>query len=226
MITTLKQDSKRFEVESAQRRRQFGQSGRYGEELYVMRSPNADPGVSYSSSTTFDDRQRQGRPDVRPEVTQSGYGGYGMDVPMDDYDDRPPPRSYRDQEPRMDIRPDQRQPLPINRHGLPISQGYPQDSAYPSSYQIQPVTSAYYDSASSQPRTLGPNSTPPPPMGRSNQAIYAGGYPATTSTSYSIPASVAPGGAPRYPDTANGRIPVGYPGSVPYTQDRHAAPRR
>ena len=226
MITTLKQDTKRFEAETAQRRRQFGQSGRYGQEASVIRSPNANPGVSYSSSATLDDRQRQGRPLISPEVAQSGYAGYGLDTPMDDYDDRGASRGYRDQDPRIDMRQDQRQQLPINRHGLPINQGYPPEPAYPSSYQVQPVTSGYYDPATSQPRTLGPNNTPPPPMGRSNQSIYQGGYPVTTSTSYPIPASAPQGGGARYADTANGRIPVGYPGSVPYTQDRHAAPRR
>jgi hypothetical protein len=82
MIATLKQDSKRFEQEQVQRRRQYGQPGRYGQEVHVSRSPNASPG-SYEQSATFDDRQRQGRPDVRPDVSQSGYAGYQIDTRMD-----------------------------------------------------------------------------------------------------------------------------------------------
>jgi hypothetical protein len=99
MIATLKQDSKRYEVESAQKRRQYGQPGRYGQEVHVTRSPNASPGISFASSATFDDRQRQGRPDV----LQSGYAGYGIDTNMDDYDDdRVAKRGYRDQDLSVD----------------------------------------------------------------------------------------------------------------------------
>src|SRR2546421_11737518 len=101
MIQTLKQDSKRFEIEQAQRRRQ----GRYGEQVHVTRSPNASPGMSFGSSATFDDRERQGRPDVLP----SGYAGYSMDTAMDDYDDdRGTMRGYRNQDSRIDPRMEQR----------------------------------------------------------------------------------------------------------------------
>ena len=246
MIATLKQDSKRFEAEQAQRRRQFGQPGRYGQEVHVTRSPNASPGMSFGASATFDDRQRQGRPDVRQDALPPGYAGYGLDITMDDYeDDRGAPRGYRDQEPRMESRMDPpRQQLQVNRHGQipPVSQGYPQDQSYPTSYQIQSVSSAYYDPAITQPRTVGPNSTPPPTMGRGSQPGYSGGYPATTSggyptttsggypattaAGYSIPASTAPTSATRYADTTGGRIPVGYPPGVTYPSDRHAPQRR
>lgn len=172
MITTMKQDSKRFEVEQAQRRQQGRQQGTYS-----------------ASSAIFDDGQIQGRPDV----PQSGYPEYDIDIGMDGSDRREDP-SYRDQDPRMD-RMDMRhrgqysrQPLQINRHGLPVSQGYPQEPAYPSAYQIPPISSGYYDLASSQPRTLGPNNTPPPPMGSSSEAIYRGIYPVTTSASYPVAA--------------------------------------
>jgi hypothetical protein len=43
--------------------------------------------MSFGASATFDDRQRQGRPDVRPDVPSSGYAGYGIDTIMDDYED-------------------------------------------------------------------------------------------------------------------------------------------
>ena len=233
MITTLKQDSKRFEAEQAQRRRQFGQPGRYGQEVHVTRSPNASPGMSFGASATFDDRQRQGRPDVRPDALPPGYAGYGLDITMDDYeDDRGAPRGYRDQEPRMESRMDPpRQQLQVNRHGQmpPVSQGYPQDQSYPTSYQIQSyptpyqiqsVSSAYYDPAITQVRTVGHSSTPPPTMGRGGQPGYSGGYPATTSGGYptitsggypattaagdSIPASTAPASATRYQHRAAG----------------------
>src|SRR5277367_3455675 len=180
MIATLKQDSKRFEQEQA--RRQHGQPGRYG-QVHVSRSPNASPG-SYGQSATFNDRQRQSRadvpPDVRPDFSQSGYAGYPIDARMDtnmddDYDgDRLGAGRYGNQEqpridtrvdPRMDPRQDPRQQPPISRHAPipPISQGY-QDPYY----QVQPVSSTFY-SPSSEPRTVGPNTTPPPSMSRVGQ---------------------------------------------------------
>jgi hypothetical protein len=227
MITTLKQDSKRFEVEAAQRRRQFGPSGRYGQEVQITRSPNASPGIPYAASTTFDDRQRVGRPDV----PQSGYTGYGMDTNMDDFEnDREANRNYRDPEQRMDqrmdtrpdLRPDPRAQPPVGRHSQapPIYQGYPQgDPSYPTAYQVQPVSAGSYDQ-SSQPRTLGPNNTPPPTMGRGGQAIYPGGYPVVTSAGYPITTPAAAGGTTRYADTASGRMTVNYPGGVPYAPNR------
>lgn len=183
MITTLKQDSKRFEAEQAQRRQQWGQ-----------------PGMSFGSSATFDDRQRQGRPDV----PKSEYVGYDMDTNMDDYLGRGTTRGYRHQEPRMEPWQDTRQQLPITRQGqtLALPQGYPQDPAYsaysasypgqsvipvasqgypPAAYQLTPdsvetASSGFYGAAVSGPRSLGPNTTPPPPLGRGSQTVYAGGH--------------------------------------------------
>jgi hypothetical protein len=232
MIATLKQDSKRYENETATRRRQFGQSGRYGQEVHVTRSPNASPGLSYGSSTTYDDRERMGRPDV----SQSGYAGYTQDTPMDDYDDdRGAGRGYRDPESRMeprtdlrqDSRLDPRQSLPIQRPGpMPtVHQGFSQDQAY-SLYQLQPTSSGAFDQASQQPRTLGPSTTTPPPMGRGGPTIYIGGFPVVTSAGYSNPTSAAVGAATRYPDPASARMMGDYSGGMPYTQDRHAAGRR
>lgn len=226
MILTLKQDSKRYENEAAQRRRQHGQSSRYGQEAPVTRSPDASPGMSYGSSATFDDRERIGRPDAPP----SGYTQYPMDTPMDDYeDDRGGARGHRDPEPRMDprmeVRQEPRQPVPINRHAqMPaLYQAFPQDPAY-SSYQALPVSGAY-DQAS-QPRTVGPNNDPAQATGRAGQAIYSGSYPVATSAGYSIPTSTAAGATARYADAANGRIVANYSGAVPYVQDRHTAARR
>lgn len=230
MIATLKQDSKRYENEAAQRRRQFGQSGRYRQEVHVTRSPNASPGVSYASSATLDDRERMGRPDV----PQTGYAGYTQDTPMDDYeDDRVASRGYRDPEPRMeprigpDSRPDQRQPLPIGRPGpMPtVHPGFVQEPAYPF-YQLLPTSSGPFDPASQQPRTLGPNNTPPPPMGRGGPQLYSGGFPVVTSAGYSNSTSAPAGAPPRYADAANPRMMGDYSGGIPYTQDRHAAARR
>jgi hypothetical protein len=246
MILTLKQDSKRFESEAAQKRRQFGQAGRYAQEVQVTRSPNASPGMSYGASATFDDRQRMGRPDA----PQSGYAGYGMDTSMEDIDDdRGPVRGYRDQDPRMDgrmdarmearmearqearqdFRQDQRQQPPISRHGQ-IPPGYPgfaQDPTYlPQAYQVQPAVSGSFDQAGSQPRTLGPNNTPPPNMVRGGQPMYPPGYPVATSAGYSIPTTAAAGGTARYAETTNGRVMVNYPGGATYAPDRHATARR
>jgi hypothetical protein len=242
MISTLKQNSKRYENETALRRRQYGQAGRYAQEVHVTRSPNASPGLPYGSAATFDERQRMGRPDAPSE-----YAGYGMDTTMDDFDDdRGPVRNYREQDPRIDVRmdgrmdgrmdarqdfrEDQRQQPPINRHGQMPPPGYPpfpQDQSYlPSSYQVAAVSSGPFDQASIQPRTVGPNNTPPPTMVRGAPAIYAaGGYPVATSGGYSVPTSAPAAGAARYADTTNGRAMANYPGGVPYAPDRHAAAR-
>ena len=191
MITTLKQDSKRFEIESAQRRQRSGQSG-----------------IKFSSSNTFDERQRQRRQDG----PQSEYVRYGADITMDAYDGGPGAiRTYRDQESRtysdmVDIREDPGQQLPIYRHGLPVSRGYPQDPAYRSSYRVQPVSSGYYGPESTQVRTLGPNSTPPPRMGRSDQAIYGGSYSSFFTEASDVPVSAA------YPASYSA---IGYPSSTP-----------
>jgi hypothetical protein len=252
MITTLKQDSKRFEQEQVQRRRQYGQPGRYGHEVHVSRSPNASPG-SYEQSATFDERQRQGRPDVRPDVSQSGYAGYQMDTrmdgrmdtrmdgrmdnrmdnrmdtrmdnrmearmdtAMDDYDGddrRGAGRGYGNPEPRIDPR----QQQPINRHPQmpPPPQGYQQESPFAPLYQALPVSTPY--TPDSDPRTtLGPNTTPPLPMGRVGQTTYAGSFPVTTTAGYTIPTTVAPASTARYGDPANrGNSQGGYPGGGPY----------
>lgn len=225
MIATLKENSKRYENETATRRRQFGQPGRYGQEVHVTRSPNASPGLSYGSSNTYDDRERMGRPDV----PQSGYAIYTQDTPMDDYDDdRGAGRGYRDpMEPRTDLRQDPRLLLPIQRPGpMPtLHQGFPQDQAY-SSYQLQPNSSGAFDPASQQPRTLGPSTTTPPPVGRGGPAIYLPGFPVVTSAGYPNSTSATVGAATRYADPATARMMGDYPGGMPYTQDRHAAGRR
>jgi hypothetical protein len=212
MITTLKQDSKSFEAEQAQRRQQLGQRG-----------------MSFGSSATFDDRQWQGQPDV----PKSGYVGYGMDTSMDDYLDRGTTRGYRDQEPRMEPWQDTRQQLPITRQGqtLALSQGYSQDPAYsaysasypgqsvmpvasqgypPAAYYLAPdsvetASSAFYDAAVSGPRSLGPNTTPPPPMGRGSQTMYAGGY--------TLRATATSGPERTSADVTTGRYPPYHPGT-------------
>ena len=247
MIATLIQDSKRYENETATRRRQFGQSGRYGQEVHVTRSPNASPGLSYGSSTTFHDPERMGRPDVpRP-----GYAGYSMDTTVDDHDEeRPLPRGYRVQEPRMDTKIDTRQDPRMDTRLDPrtdtrldprmdtrldprmdtrldprmdtrldprmdtrldprtdtrqdprqdlrqdprqdpgqqptanwhtqmpsVYQAYSRDPAYPSSYLVQPVSSGPYGEAT-QPRTLGPNNTPPPSIAKGDEPICPADYP-------------------------------------------------
>lgn len=131
MITTLKQDSQRFELEAGKRFLQSGLSG-----------------VAFASSATSEDRQRQGRPDVPRAI----HGVDDMDV--DEYvDARRAVRSYRDAEPLVDTRsgmytrraPPQiseetmgpRQPLSISRSGeIPSgSQGYSPPSSYPASSQ-------------------------------------------------------------------------------------------
>ena len=88
MITTLKQDSKRFENEVAQRRRQSSQP------------------ATFASSAAFDERERAGRLDL----PQGRYAGHRMDTIMDDYedDDRGTGRGYRDRDARMDTRVDTR----------------------------------------------------------------------------------------------------------------------
>jgi hypothetical protein len=215
MITALKQDSRRFEAEQAQRRQQFGQ-----------------PGMSFGSSATFDDRQRQGR----PNVPQPGYAGHGMDTSMNDYlDDRGTVRGYRDQEPRMEPRMElwqdsqtpavsqgywqdpysasyQRQPpMPA------VSQGRPPGAYYPTSPSVETASSRLYDAAAGQPGIVEPYNTPPPPMARSAQAAYAGGYSIpTTETSGPERASAdvvasrhvprqTRGGHPGWEDTPNFR---------------------
>jgi hypothetical protein len=162
MIAALKQDSNRFELEREQRQRRFGSPGHFG------------------SSATFDDRQRQGRPDV-PQSRDARYARYPLDTSIDYYDDRGALQGYRDQEPRIydprmdtrqdprmdrriDPRPDPRQQLPISRHGQipPAPRGHSQDRSYSASYQGLHVGAQYDDAVmvtSSEPAVGYPLST-------------------------------------------------------------------
>jgi hypothetical protein len=170
----------------------------------------------------------------------------GMDTRMDtnmddDYDDdrlgagrgygsqdpRMDPRMDSRMDPRMDQRQDPRQQPPISRHSaMPsVSQGYQQES-YQSLYQVQPVSSTLYNPAS-EPRTVGPNTTPPPPMSRVGQTMYSGGFPITTTAGFPISATVAPASTARYADAASNRnVQGGYSSGGPYPPDRHAPPPR
>ena len=126
MITTLKQDSKRFELESAQRLQHSGQR------------------VNSMHSTTSDNRQTEGQSDE----SQLGYALYGMNTPMDDYENyQTGGRTRSDQGSRtnsrtLDTRQGQRQQLPIGHDELPASRGYPPEPAYPSSYNLYPFSTS------------------------------------------------------------------------------------
>jgi hypothetical protein len=150
-----------------------------------------------------------------------------MDNSIDDYDDedgqRGASRGYRDQELRQDLR----QQLPINRHGQisSVSQPYP-EPLYSTAFQVVPGSSAPFNpaiaaNAANVPRD--PRSMVPNTITGSSQPPFPGDYTVTAGAAYSIPASVAPGGAARYADTANNRIM--YQGGLPYPE-RHAPPRR
>ena len=197
MITDLKQDSKRFEIETARSHRPPGQSGISfqssqtlddGQRLERQDIPQSD-GISFQTPNILDDRQRL----EQQAMPQLGYAGYGMEMTMDAYDGgRGAVRTYRDQQSRiysdmMDIREDPRQQLPINRHELPLSQGYTPGLAYPSHSLTQSVSSGYNDHPSIQPMTLGRNDTPPPRLGRGASTLYGRSYSSSISGAYDVP---------------------------------------